>query len=133
LVKVLASPSPILPSASMSQSGIMVAALLGGFVVFLAMQGKLGNYWSILLGGGSTAAAPASTNPAATPTTPTTPTTPSSGGSTAAPTASPFSFLGGTSNPTASPTGGTGSVSGANAGAAIGVPNISMSQFFGLQ
>lgn len=61
MVKVLTAPSPILPSASMSQSGLMVAALIGGFVVFIAMQGKLAAYWSILLGGGASATAPVAT------------------------------------------------------------------------
>ena len=41
----------------MSQSGLMLAALIGGFVVWLMMNQKLGAYWSILIGGGSTAAA----------------------------------------------------------------------------
>jgi hypothetical protein len=42
--------------ASMSQSSAMGAALIAGFVVFLMMKGKLGAYWSILIGGGAKAA-----------------------------------------------------------------------------
>jgi hypothetical protein len=68
----------------------MVAALLGGFIVFLAMQGKLGAYWSILIGGGSKAASSGTaTAPATTGTTPpaTTPpaTTPAPPATTPAP------------------------------------------------
>src|ERR1700733_2632458 len=71
MVRVLTSPSPVLPSVGMSQSGLMVAALLAGFVVYLMLSQKLGSYWSILMGGASATTA---TNPAATPTT-TTPST----------------------------------------------------------
>jgi hypothetical protein len=60
MATVLRSPSVLLPSVGMSQSGLMAAALFGGFFLWLMMQGKLGTYWSILLGGGS-AAAPATT------------------------------------------------------------------------
>jgi hypothetical protein len=119
----------------MSQSGLMVAALLGGFVVFLAMQGKLGNYWSILMGGG--ASAPSTSSGSGTTTPAPSPSTGSGGsggsGSTSPTTpASPFSFLGGTANPFAAATGGVSNTGTANAGAAIGVPNISLGQFFGL-
>ena len=38
----------------MSQSGLIAAALIGGFVMWVMMNGKLGAYWSILIGGGST-------------------------------------------------------------------------------
>ena len=113
MVKVLSSPSPVLPSASMSQSGLMVAALLGGFVVFLAMQGKLAAYWSILLGGGSASTAPATTSTAQTPSTPSTSTpststAPSASTSTAPSFPNPFSFLGQTANPTAAGSGTVG-------------------------
>jgi hypothetical protein len=131
MVKVLSSPSPVLPSASMSQSGLMVAALLGGFVVFLAMQGKLQNYWSILLGGGAsstattgTTTAPATTTaPGATTTSPT-PTTSLFGLPS-----SIFPMLGGTANPTAPATGGTGT---ATPTGVPGLPNTSLGTFFGL-
>jgi hypothetical protein len=86
MATVLRSPSPLLPNVGMSQSGLMVAALIGGFIVFIAMQGKLATYWSILLGGGaatgstSTTTTPSATTPSAT--TPSTSTTiPSSLGS----------------------------------------------------
>ena len=58
MVTVARAPIAVAPNISMSQSGLMVAALLGGFVVFLALQNKLGVYWSILLGGGASAAPP---------------------------------------------------------------------------
>jgi hypothetical protein len=62
MATVLKSPSVLLPSASMSQSGLMAAALIGGFFIWLMMQGKLATYWSILMGGASAApAAPATT------------------------------------------------------------------------
>jgi hypothetical protein len=48
----------------MSQSEIIAGALFGAFVVYLAMNGKLSAYWSVLMGGtpsgGSGAAAPPS-------------------------------------------------------------------------
>jgi len=48
----------------MTQSGWLAAALLAGFLLWLAMQGKLQAYWSILAGGAP--AAPATTPAAAT-------------------------------------------------------------------
>jgi hypothetical protein len=120
MVAVARAPIAVAPNVSMSQSGLMVAALLGGFVVFIAMQGKLANYWSILLGGGSTATSGATTTPAA----------PSTGSGSTAPSASPFSFLGGTANPTAPATGGTGT---ATPTGIPGLPNVSLGNFFGLQ
>ena len=57
----------------MSQSGWIAAALLGGFIVYLAIKGRLGTYYGFLVGG-STAGSVSSSAP------------PSSGtGSTAAP------------------------------------------------
>jgi hypothetical protein len=113
MVTVARAPIAVAPNITMSQSGLMVAALVGGFVVFVAMQGKLANYWSILLGGGST-----STGSAATPTTPgaTTPgATPIPGGPVSGGTTSPFGLpssifpaLGGTANPFAAPSGSGG-------------------------
>jgi hypothetical protein len=50
----LKSGSVLLPSVGMSQSTVMLGALLAGFVVWLAMNGKLQAYWSLLLGGGAT-------------------------------------------------------------------------------
>ena len=80
------APIAVLPNVGMSQSAVMVGALIGGFVVFLALQQKLGVYWAILIGGGSSATTPAATTP--TPSTTTTspsatpsPTIPSSQGS----------------------------------------------------
>lgn len=76
MATVLKSPSPLLPDVSMSQSSVMFAALIGGFVVYLMINQKLAVYWSILIGGQSSTTAPASTPPAST--SPTTPTTPNS-------------------------------------------------------
>jgi hypothetical protein len=84
--KVLASPTPVLPDVGISQSSLMAAALLAGFVVWLAMNGKLATYWSLLTGGsGATANATSSTTTGSTATGSTatgsgsTATTPSSG------------------------------------------------------
>jgi hypothetical protein len=107
MVTVARAPVAGLPNATMSQSGLMVAALLGGFVVYLAMTGKLAAYWSILMGGGATStAAPAATTTSPTTTSPTT-TSPTTS-STTSPTYNPFSFLGGTANPTGTVAGGVG-------------------------
>jgi hypothetical protein len=134
MVTIARAPVAILPNAGMSQSGLMVAALLGGFVVFLAMQNKLGAYWSILLGGGASA----TTTPAATTTTPSTTTTAPGATTTtpAATTTNPFGLpasvfpaLGGTANPFAAATGGTGK---AISTGIPGLPNVSMGNFFGL-
>jgi hypothetical protein len=38
-------------AAGLSQSGLMGAALIAGFLIYLAAKGKLGSYWSILMGG----------------------------------------------------------------------------------
>ena len=57
--------------ASLSQSSLMGAALIAGFILYLGMSGKLGAYWSILTGGtakGGTAAS--ATAPSGTTTTP---------------------------------------------------------------
>ncbi len=43
----------------LSQSEWIMAALFAGFLIYLAMKGKLGAYWSLLAGGGSPAAAKA--------------------------------------------------------------------------
>jgi hypothetical protein len=54
----------------MNQSGVLVSALAGGFVLYLAAQGKLGAYWSLLTGGGgstTTASPTTSTLPGTAP------------------------------------------------------------------
>jgi hypothetical protein len=138
MVAVARAPIAIAPNASMSQSGIMVAALLGGFVVFLAMQGKLANYWSILLGGGASATTGAATTASPT-TTPGATTTAPAGSTTLLPSNAalglPSSYgsvlgLGGTASTTTTATGGTGT---ATPTGITGLPNTSLSQFFGLQ
>jgi hypothetical protein len=40
-----------------SQSSVIAAALIGGFLLWLALNGKLAAYWSILTGGGAPGAA----------------------------------------------------------------------------
>lgn len=131
MVTVARAPIAVAPNVSMSQSGLMVAALLGGFVVFLALQGKLANYWSILLGGGASATSSTSSG-TTTPAVPSTGSGSTSSGSTGSTTtpANPFSFLGGTANPTAPATGGTGT---ATPTGIPGLPNVSLGNFFGLQ
>jgi hypothetical protein len=49
----------------MTQSGWIAAALLLGFALWLAMQNKLGAYWSILVGGSTGGTTPAAPQPAA--------------------------------------------------------------------
>lgn len=51
MVTLAKSPSPVLPAISMSQSGVIVGALLGGFVIYLLIQGRLAVYYNLLLGG----------------------------------------------------------------------------------
>lgn len=46
----------------MNQSSLMAGALAAGFVFYLAMQGKLAAYWSILIGGSGAPAATGSTS-----------------------------------------------------------------------
>lgn len=109
MVTIARAPIAVAPNVSLSQSGLMVAALLGGFVVFLALQGKLGNYWSILLGGGASA-----TTGAASPTSATTsPTTTTSPSATTPALIGPQSTVFGTLTP-------AGSAAAAAAGAGIG-------------
>lgn len=70
----------VMAGAGMSQSSMMGAALIAGFVVFLAAKGKLGAYWSLLLGGsasggnsssgGSSAGGSGASSPASPPATP---------------------------------------------------------------
>lgn len=98
MVQVARAPLAVLPNVGMSQSSVMLAALLAGFVVYLAVKQRLGVYWSIMIGGG---AAASSTTPAATSSTAPSSTAPSS----TAPinpgvTLNPFSgLLGGSSDP----------------------------------
>lgn len=41
----------------LSQSEWIAVAILAGFLIFLAIKGKLANYWSLLTGGAATGAA----------------------------------------------------------------------------
>lgn len=103
------APVAILPNVGMSQSGLMIASLLAGFVVYLAIKQRLGVYWSILIGGGAaassttpTAIAPA---PSSTTTAPAT-TTPSNASLGLPSSLGSFFGLGGTASTTASGTVG---------------------------
>jgi hypothetical protein len=51
----------------MSQSELIGGALIGGFVLYLAMNNRLQAYWSILMGAGAGAGAGAPTAPATPP------------------------------------------------------------------
>ena len=93
MVQVARAPLAVLPNVGMSQSSVMLAALLAGFVVYLAVKQRLGVYWSIMIGGG---AAASSTTPAATSSTAPSSTAPINPGVTL----NPFSgLLGGSSDP----------------------------------
>lgn len=56
----------------MSQSGMIGAALIAGFVLWLAANGKLQTYWNLLLGqqGGSSGSTPAAGGPMLIPSAP---------------------------------------------------------------
>jgi hypothetical protein len=134
MVTVARSPVAILPNVGMSQSGLMISALLAGFVVYLAIKQRLGVYWSILIGGGGTstttpqpsASTGTATAPAATTTTTTTP----SNSSLGLPTSLGSYFgLGGTTATTTA----TGGVGTATPTGIAGLPNTSLDNFFGLQ
>jgi hypothetical protein len=43
-----------LPSDSMSQSAVMLGALVAGFLVYLMLRGRLGTYWALMTGGTAT-------------------------------------------------------------------------------
>lgn len=82
---VAKSPAPmILPNVSMSQSSVIGAALIGGFILYLMLQGKLGAYWSLLMGGSNAASAapPTTTGTTQGPATPGAYVDPSTGQST---------------------------------------------------
>lgn len=126
----LTSGSVLLPDVGMSQSSLMIATLIAGFVVYLAMNGKLAAYWSILMGGGASATPAATTAAPTTTTTPAPSTSTSSGTTTTLPaTQGSILGLGGTSNPTAPATGGVATPTGTGI---LGLPNTSLSNFFGL-
>ena len=104
------APVAILPNVGMSQSGLMIASLLAGFVVYLAIKQRLGVYWSILIGGGAAASPTASSTaiapaPSSTTTAPAT-TTPSNASLGLPSSLGSFFGLGGTASTTASGTVG---------------------------
>ena len=48
--------SALLPSVHVSQATVMIGSLVGGFVLYLALNNRLAVYWGLLLGGTATAA-----------------------------------------------------------------------------
>lgn len=128
---VLKSGSVLLPDVGMSQSSLMVGALIAGFVVWVMMNGKLATYWSILLGGGASATATATTaTPSATTAQPSASTTAPSNASLGLPTTQGSVLgLGGTASTSTTATGGVGT---ATPTGVPGLPNVSLSNFFGL-
>jgi hypothetical protein len=133
MVKVLSAPTPLLPSVGMSQSALLVTALIGGFVVYLMLAQKLGAYWSILMGGSSSAAtatAPATTSGTTAAPATTSPTTAAPSNASLGLPASLGQYLGlGGTGASATPTGGVGTPTGTGI---LGLPNTSQSTFFGL-
>jgi hypothetical protein len=122
MATIARAPLAILPNVGMSQSGLMISALLAGFVVYLAVKQRLGVYWSILIGGGgSSTTTPASTTtaPASTATSSTLPATQGS-----------ILGLGGTTSTATTAAGGVGT---ATPTGIAGLPNTSLDNFFGLQ
>ena len=59
MARIAAAPAAVLPDVSMSQSSLLASALLGGFIIWLAMNGKLATYWALLTGGSAQTAAQA--------------------------------------------------------------------------
>ena len=114
MVQVARAPLAVLPNVGMSQSSVMLAALLAGFVVYLAIKQRLGVYWSILIGGGSAASSTATSSTSSG-------SIPSTQGS--------ILGLGGTASTSTSASGGTGT---ATSTGIAGLPNTSLSTFFGL-
>ena len=125
--KVVArAPLAILPNVGMSQSALMVGALVAGFILYLAIKQRLGAYWSILIGGGASATATTTTAPATTTAAPATTTTPNV--ATLPTSLGSYLGLGGT-GASSTATGGTGTPVGTGI---LGLPNTSQSTFFGL-
>ena len=50
----------------MSQSEWIAAAILAGFLIYLAIKGKLATYWSFMTGGGTAAPASSTSSAAST-------------------------------------------------------------------
>jgi hypothetical protein len=88
-VTVAHAPAAVLPDIGMSQSSILVGALLAAFILYLAINKRLGVYWSLLTGGtGQQAAANAAAVAAAASNNPVV--TSPSGGPAMQPTGGPF-------------------------------------------
>lgn len=81
----------------LSQSEWIAVAILAGFLVFLAIKGKLANYWSLLTGGAASAASSSSSSSSAG----------SSVGGLAGAVTGGLGAIGGTSSPAPGTVGGT--------------------------
>src|SRR5215472_5168000 len=52
------APVAVLPDVQASQSTVIVVALIGAFLLWLLLTGRLAAYWALLTGGGATSASP---------------------------------------------------------------------------
>jgi hypothetical protein len=65
VARIAAVPTSIGPVSGLSQSSVIVAALAAGFVLYLAVKGRLGVYWSLLAGTSVTTPATGTAPPSA--------------------------------------------------------------------
>src|SRR5215469_13867588 len=61
------APVAVLPDVQASQSTVIVVALIGAFLLWLLLTGRLAAYWALLTGGGATSAAPSGSPSASSP------------------------------------------------------------------
>lgn len=55
---VTVARGPDLPTITMSQSGVIIGALVAGFFIYLMMKGRLITYYNLLVGGAGAGKAP---------------------------------------------------------------------------